>query len=408
MILPVNYSLIRPEKHLLQNTVHANDGQQGELVRCNFEKRASTIVCGIEILSDALNCRLQDNPHTLTRHTSGYSVRSTGLASIEQLQEFDVIIDVRTPSEFAEDHIPGALNFPVLSDEERVRVGTLHKQSSFEAKKIGAALIARNIADHIENNWLDRPRSWHPLVYCWRGGQRSGAMTHILRTIGFAAERLEGGYKGYRHHVLEQLEIIPATLSYIVLCGLTGSGKSLLLTALKQAGAQVLDLEEIAKHRGSVLGDMPDMPQPAQKGFDSQLLALIHRMWESPCVRLETSTALRVALLRQEYQHFLDHPALLQQQLDRLRGIYSNEQLAKWQTQYTEHRWDEFVAELLTLHYDPAYTKSIYSHYPDYEKAPQLCLNSLDNQSFQALAKEALALHQNFVNNDNKIIQESS
>jgi len=350
------------------------------------------------------------------------------LASIEQLHEFDVIIDVRTPSEFAEDHIPGALNFPVLSDEERVRVGTLHKQSSFEAKKIGAALIARNIADHLEKNWLDKPRSWHPLIYCWRGGQRSGAMTHILRTIGFAAERLEGGYKGYRHHVLEQLEIIPATLSYIVLCGLTGSGKSLLLNALQQAGAQVLDLEEIAKHRGSVLGDMPDMPQPAQKGFDSQLLAklktfnpalpvyveseskkigtirvpdaLIHAMWASPCVRLETSTDLRVALLRQEYQHFLDNPELLQQQLDRLRGMYSNEQLSKWQTMYTEHRWDEFVAELLTLHYDPAYTKSIYSHYPDYEQAPKLNLKTLDNQSFQVLASEALALHLNFVNND--------
>jgi tRNA 2-selenouridine synthase len=257
-----------------------------------------------------------------------------------------------------------------------------------------------------------------------------------LRTIGFAAERLEGGYKGYRHHVLEHLEVRPATLSYIVLCGLTGSGKSLLLNALQQAGAQVLDLEEIAKHRGSVLGDMPDMPQPAQKGFDSQLLAklktfnpalpvyveseskkigtirvpdaLIHAMWASPCMRLETSTELRVALLRQEYQHFLEDPSLLQQQLDRLRGMYSNEQLAKWQTMYTEHRWDEFVAELLTLHYDPAYTKSIYSHYPDYEQAPQLRLNTLDYQGFQTLAAEALAMHDNFVNNDVNNSQKAS
>ena len=354
-------------------------------------------------------------------------MRSTGLASISQLHEFDVIIDVRTPSEFAEDHVPGALNFPVLSDAERVRIGTLHKESSFEAKKIGAALIARNIATHLETNWLDKARSWHPLIYCWRGGQRSGAMTHILRTIGFAAERLEGGYKGYRNHVLQQLEVIPTTLSYIVLCGLTGSGKSLLLNELTQAGAQVLDLEEIAQHRGSVLGDMPDMPQPAQKGFDSQVLAklqtftparpvyveseskkigsirvpdaLIHKMWDSPCIRLETSTELRVALLRQEYQHFLDNPALLQQQLDRLRGMYSNEQLAHWQRMYTEHRWDEFVAELLTMHYDPAYTKSIYSHFPDYEQAPKLFLKTLDNKSFHTLATEALAMHPNFVNN---------
>lgn len=347
-------------------------------------------------------------------------MKSSGQAGIEQLQEFDVIIDVRTPAEFDEDHIPGALNFPVLSNEERVRVGTLHKKSAFEAKKIGAALIARNIAAHLEQHWLDKPRNWHPLIYCWRGGQRSGSMTHILRSIGFTAERLEGGYKNYRHHVLQQLEVLPARFSFRVICGLTGSGKSRLLTSLQQASAQVLDLEDIAKHRGSVLGDMPDMPQPSQKSFDSQVLArlesfdparpvyveseskkigtirvpdaLIQAMWASPCLRLESSTSLRVALLREEYQHFLANPALLQQQLDRLRGMYSNEQLDKWQTMYTEHRWDEFVAELLTRHYDPAYTKSIYSHYPDYEQAPQLCLNSLDNQDFHRLALEALAM----------------
>jgi tRNA 2-selenouridine synthase len=363
-------------------------------------------------------------------------VRSTELASIEQLHEFDVIIDVRTPSEFAEDHIPGAVNFPVLSDEERVRVGTLHKQSAFEAKKIGAALIARNIAAHIEQHCLNKPRNWHPLIYCWRGGQRSGAMSHILRSIGFAAERLDGGYKNYRHHVLEQLEILPARFFFRVICGLTGSGKSRLLTALQQVGAQVLDLEHIAKHRGSVLGDMPDMPQPSQKSFDSLVLeklksfdpglpvyveseskkigtirvpdALIQAMWASPCLRLESSTALRVALLREEYQHFLDNPELLQQQLDRLRGMYSNEQLDKWQTMYSEHHWDEFVAELLTRHYDPAYTKSIYSHYPDYEQAPQLQLNSLDNQDFQRLAAEVLAMRGKFVNNGANNLQETS
>jgi tRNA 2-selenouridine synthase len=354
-------------------------------------------------------------------------VKSTGLASIKQLHEFDAIIDVRTPLEFAEDHIPGAVNFPVLSNEERVRVGTLYKQSAFEAKKIGAALISRNIADHLEQHWLDKPKNWHPLVYCWRGGQRSGAMTHILRSIGFAADRLEGGYKGYRQHVLAQLEAIPATLSFIVICGLTGSGKSRLLVALQQAGAQVLDLEGIAKHRGSVLGDMPDLPQPAQKGFDSEVLdklksfdpalpvfveseskkigtvrvpdALIQAMWSSPCLRLEASTALRVELLREEYRHFLDDPLLLQQQMDRLRGMYSNEQLEKWQTMFTAHAWDDFIAELLTLHYDPAYTKSIYSHYPDYEQAPQLHLNTLDNQDFHRLALEALAIGDKFVNN---------
>ena len=200
-------------------------------------------------------------------------MKNSGLAVITQLHEFDEIIDVRSPAEFAEDHIPGAISCPVLDDAQRVCIGTLYKQSPFEAKKAGAVLIARNIARHLEDHWQQRPKSWHPLIYCWRGGQRSGAMTHILRQIGFAAERLDGGYKSYRQHVLQQLPTLPAKLSFRVLCGLTGSGKSRLLIALEQAGAQVLDLEKIARHRGSVLGDLPDEAQPSQKSFDSQLLA---------------------------------------------------------------------------------------------------------------------------------------
>lgn len=347
-------------------------------------------------------------------------MKSPGLATINELNDFDEIIDVRTPLEFAEDHIPGAVNFPVLSNEERVRVGTLHKQSAFEAKKIGAALIARNIASHIEQHWLDKPKNWHPLIYCWRGGQRSGSMTHILRSVGFAAERLEGGYKNYRQHVLEQLATLPARYSYRVICGMTGSGKSRLLVALEQAGAQVLDLEALANHRGSVLGEMPDKPQPAQKGFDSEVLsklqsfdpsqpvfveseskkvgalhvpdALIAEMWQSPCLRLEATTELRVALLLDDYRHFLTEPALLQQQLAKLRGMYSNEQLDAWKAMHDAGLWHEFVADMLVKHYDPAYTRSINSHFAQYERAPQLKLNSLENQEFLKLAHEALAM----------------
>jgi len=352
---------------------------------------------------------------------------SSGLATVAQLHEFDEIVDVRSPSEFAEDHVPGAINCPVLDDEERIRVGTLYKQSPFEAKKIGAALVSRNIARHLETNWMDKPRSWHPLIYCWRGGQRSGAMTHILRQIGFAAERLDGGYKNYRHHVLEQLQTVPKKLSLRVICGMTGSGKSRLLAALQQAGAQVLDLEGIARHRGSVLGDMPDEPQPAQKGFDSQLLSrletfdpmlpvyveseskkigtirvpdsLIEAMWSSPCIRLESPVPLRVALLREDYVHFLHDPALLRQQLGRLKGLYSNELLAHWHALCEAQAWDEFIAELLERHYDPAYSKSIRGNYPHYDRASCLTLNGLSELDFKRLAEEALALPSDFVNN---------
>ncbi|MDH4284073.1 MAG: tRNA 2-selenouridine(34) synthase MnmH [Gallionellaceae bacterium] len=355
-------------------------------------------------------------------------MKNSGLATVAQLRDFDEIVDVRTPSEFAEDHIPGAINCPVLSDEERARVGTLYKQQSpFEAKKVGAALVARNIARHIEAKWLDKPKSWHPLIYCWRGGQRSGAMTHILRQIGFAAEKLEGGYKSYRHHVLQQLQALPPQFSFRVICGLTGSGKSHLLAALQQAGAQVLDLEGIARHRGSVLGEMPDTAQPTQKSFDSMVLEqlesfdsglpvyveseskkigllrvpdeLIARMWESPCLLLETPLKLRVELLREDYAHFLHDPELLHQQLERLKNMYSGELLNHWQSLCKDEAWDTFIAELLERHYDPAYSKSISNHYQHYGEACLLTLNSLNRKDFQALADKALALSGKIINN---------
>lgn len=352
---------------------------------------------------------------------------NSGLATVAQLHEFDEIVDVRSPSEYAEDHIPGALNFPVLNDEERVRVGTLYKQSPFEAKKIGAALVSRNIAHHLETAWRDKPKSWRPLVYCWRGGQRSGAMTHILRQIGFAAMRLEGGYKNYRHHVLEQQQILPAKFSFRVICGLTGSGKSRLLAALQRAGAQVLDLEGMAKHRGSVLGSVPDTPQPSQKSFESQLVhvlssfdpaqpvyvesessrigairvpaLLLRAMHGGVCLRLETPLALRTALLREDYAHFLHDPALLGREMERLKGLYSNELLAHWRALYEARAWDAFITELLGQHYDPAYNKSIGGHFPHYDKACCLRLNGLNEHDFAQLAEEALALPGDFVNN---------
>ncbi len=159
-------------------------------------------------------------------------------------KEFDAVIDARTPSEYALDHIPGAISAPVLSDAERAEVGTLYKQvSPFDAKKLGAALIAKNVARHIEQLFREHDKSWRPLVYCWRGGKRSGAMAHILREVGWPAETLPGGYKAYRRWVVSQLEKVPEELRFHVVHGPTGSGKSRFLQALKAAGAQVLDLE---------------------------------------------------------------------------------------------------------------------------------------------------------------------
>jgi tRNA 2-selenouridine synthase len=192
------------------------------------------------------------------------------MANVTQLAEFDEVVDVRTPREYVEDHVPGAVNRPVLSDDERARVGTMYKQvSAFSGRKLGAALVSRNIGEHVETSFMDKPRAWRPLVYCWRGGQRSAAMVHVLREIGWDAQQLEGGYRAYRRAVTADLPLLARRHRFRVVCGLTGSGKTLLLQALHGLGAQVLDLEQLAAHRGSVLGNVPDRPQPAQKMFES-------------------------------------------------------------------------------------------------------------------------------------------
>ena len=175
-----------------------------------------------------------------------------------EMRTFDDVLDARSPAEFAEDHLPDALNVPVLDDAERALVGTIYQQNSaFEAKRVGAPLAARNIAAHIEAQFASRPRNWKPLVYCWRGGGRSGALVHVLRQVGWDARRLEGGYKAFRRQVVADIGKLPARLKLHIVCGATGSGKSRLLEALVEAGAQVLDLEVLAAHRGSVLGDLP-------------------------------------------------------------------------------------------------------------------------------------------------------
>jgi tRNA 2-selenouridine synthase len=336
--------------------------------------------------------------------------------SVAQLRDFDQIIDVRSESEFAEDHIPGAINCPVLDDAQRALVGTIYKQvSSFNAKKTGAALVSENIARHLRERFHDKPRDWKPLVYCWRGGGRSGALTHVLTQIGWRAGRLDGGYKAYRRAVIDDLALLPARFHWRVVCGVTGTGKSRLLTALQAAGAQVLDLEVLAAHRGSVLGNLPGAPQPPQKWFESRVWqalhafdparpvfveseskkigmlrvpeALIAAMWTGKPVVLEASTAVRVALLKEDYAHFLQDTALLAKQLDCLAALHGREVIANWNAMAQQQRWDELTEELLLRHYDPSYTRAITKHYPDLPQAPRVTATDTRRATFEQLAE---------------------
>ncbi len=337
-------------------------------------------------------------------------------ATLSQLGEFDEIIDVRTPAEFAEDHIPGAINCPVLSDEERITVGVLYKQvSPFEARKVGAALVARNIAHHLQTHFHDRPKSWHPLIYCWRGGQRSSAMCIILAQVGWAAQKLEGGYKAYRREVLEKLEVLPQSLTFRVICGPTGSGKSRLLTALADNGQQILDLEMLAGHRGSVLGKIPGKSQPSQKWFDSALLeamqkldparpvfveaesnkignitippAIIAAMHASECLVLETPQQTRVAGLLEDYRHYLDNPEIFITRLQSLHRFHGTKQLEHWNSLIHAGEFATMVAELLTLHYDPSYFRATSQHFVRLDKAWRIPLTSLSQDAMMKIAK---------------------
>ena len=342
------------------------------------------------------------------------------LVSVAQLAEFDEIIDVRSPSEFAEDHVPGAINCPVLDDAERAAIGTIYKQvSPFDAKKRGAALVAKNIARHIEERFAAQGKGWRPLVYCWRGGKRSGAMVHILSEIGWHAARLEGGYRAYRREVLAQLEQLPQNYRYRVVCGSTGSAKSRLLQALAAGGAQVLDLEELASHRGSVLGNLPAQPQPSQKMFDSLVWdalrkfdpartvyveaesrkigqlqvpeALLARMRESPCVLIESPLAERVAFLVDEYVHFLGNPCELKARLRSLAALQGSETIARWMQQVEEQRWSELVADLLVNHYDPAYRRATLKNFVQLGAAQVLRASKLDAASLKRMAAQLIA-----------------
>jgi tRNA 2-selenouridine synthase len=342
-----------------------------------------------------------------------------GVATVAQLFDFDEIIDTRSPAEYAEDRVPGAINCPVLDDAQRARVGTIYKQvSPFEARRLGGALVAENIARHLHAHFMDKPKSWRPLVYCWRGGQRSGAFVTWLRLIGWDAQQLEGGYKRFRHLVVNELMAYAMLLPFRVVCGATGSGKTRLLEALARRGAQVLDLEDLAAHKGSVLGGLPDRDQPTQKGFETALWdrlrrfdhsqpvfveaesrkigrlhlpePLIETMRKSPCLAVSASRGARLDFLLRDYAYLGDDILRLQHQIDCLQGLQSNETLARWKTLAADRALPQLFAELMDLHYDPLYQRSQNHNYAGFPQAPVLETSDLSPAGLADLAERAL------------------
>lgn len=340
--------------------------------------------------------------------------------ALAQLGRFDAIIDARSEGEFAIDHLPGAINWPSLHDAERAEVGTLYKQvSPFDARKRGAALVARNIAAHIERECMDKPKAWQPLLYCWRGGQRSGALALVLGQVGFRVHLIEGGYKAFRAAMLVDLPAQAQRLQLRVICGPTGSGKTRLLHALARAGAQVLDLEGLARHRASVLGLIPGVPQPAQKHFEMSVWdalrsldatrpvyveaeskkvgnvtlpeGLITAMRASACLRVDLSEDERVALLLEDYPFFVSDPAFFCQRLDTLTALRGRAVIEGWKALIAAGQTEQVVRELLTVHYDPGYATSTRRNFSQFEQALAVAPSDRSQAAFDRASAQILA-----------------
>ena len=340
--------------------------------------------------------------------------------ALHKLGDFSDIIDARSEGEYAEDHLPGAINWPSLNDEERRIVGTRYKQiSQFDAKKLGAALVAKNIAGHIQRHVLDKPREWQPLLYCWRGGKRSGSLALILEQIGFRVTLVDGGYKAFRAALVADLPQLAAQHSYRVVCGPTGSGKTRLLQALAAQGAQVLDLEALANHRSSVLGLIPGVPQPSQKAYDSLIWTalrgfdtsrpvyieseskkvgnvtvpegLITAMRASPCLNLQLAEDERVALLLEDYDFFVQDIDFFCERLLALSEARGKATVLDWQARAHSGDVASVVRELLLKHYDPVYLQSMQRNFTQYGTARQLSPHDHSAAAMAALAQSMLS-----------------
>ena len=339
--------------------------------------------------------------------------------AIARLADFSAVIDARSEAEYAQDRLPGAQNWPTLNDEERHRIGTIYAQvNPFEAKKRGAALAAANIARHIERELIDTPKSWQPLVYCWRGGKRSGSLALILDQIGFKVALVDGGYKAFRAALVVDLPQLAARFDYRVVCGTTGSGKTRLLHALAAQGAQVLDLEALANHRSSVLGLIPGTPQPCQKAFDRLIWAnlrsfdptrpvyieseskkvgnvtipegLIAVMRRAPCLRIDLVESERVALLLEDYDFFVKDIEFFCERLDALTQARGKETVHAWQARARSGDVASVVQDLLVKHYDPVYLQSMKRNFDQYANAAVLRPLDRSVEAMQTLAQSLI------------------
>ncbi|WP_373635696.1 tRNA 2-selenouridine(34) synthase MnmH [Yoonia sp. SS1-5] len=331
---------------------------------------------------------------------------------------FDTVIDVRSPAEFAADHVPGAINLPALSNAERAEVGTIYKQvSPFDGRKIGAAMVIRNLANHLDGPLSEKDGSWRPLVYCWRGGQRSGVFAGLLGEVGWRAETVKGGYQTYRRLVNTALYDQPLAHRLILLDGNTGTAKTELLHRLAARGVQMIDLEGLARHRGSLLGAQPG-GQPAQKAFETAIanalrgmtpdlpvlieaesskigrLVIPPSLWvamlQAPRIVLDVPQAARAQYLATAYHDVIADPNIVATRLAPLRRLRGHRVVDRWVALSQQGELVDLSYALMQDHYDPAYEKS--RRIDDRDIIARIAANTLDDDAQEKAADQILTI----------------
>ncbi len=339
--------------------------------------------------------------------------------TLADLHLFDSIIDVRSPSEYELDHIPNAINCPILNDSERHIIGfTYARLSSFSAKKLGGSIAARNISSFLQE-FSEKPRSWFPLVYCSRGRLRSAVLVSWMQLIGWDARQLEGGYKSWRTYVQKKISEFCPKLNLQVLCGSTGCAKTYILKALESEGEQILDLENLAKHRGSVLGELPNgIDQPAQKKFETLLFQalenfnlnrrvwieaesrrigkllvpniLLKQMRMSPLLEISANLEVRLACLLKDYSWYFKDPLILANRIQRLKGVQAECLVKRWEKLALEKKWRTLFKELIQNHYDPIYNFSRKRNFKNFSE--QVILESFSARGIKTLAERIISM----------------